>query len=154
MGAVNHRALSSSGEAAHTPAPAGGGGRGEGGHRQPCASGPRGRAKRRAARGRAAPPNEGRGRTTAPGPSEGSPTSRAAPVGATRTQQNNPVLLSEGGRNARTQQNLCFDGFVRLPRAELQRGVTRIGFAPKSDRKPKNGVAAMGGYYDTPPWVT
>lgn len=95
------------------PRPRRGRGPGGGGRRQPHASGPKGRASRRAARGGAAPPNEGGPRTTAARPSEGSPTRRAAPVGATRTQQNNPVLLSEGGRNARTQQNLCFGGFVR-----------------------------------------
>ena len=68
------------------PRPRRGRGLGGGGHRQPHASGPKGRAHRRAARGGAAPPNEGRGRTTAPGTSAGSPTRRAAPVRRTPNQ--------------------------------------------------------------------
>lgn len=68
------------------PAPTGGGGQGGGGAPTTVPSGPRGRAHRRAARGGAAPPNEGRGRTTAPGTSAGSPTRRAAPVRRTPNQ--------------------------------------------------------------------
>lgn len=75
------------------PRPRRGRGLGGGGHRQPPPSGPRGRARRRAARGGAAPPNEGRGRTTAPGPSEGSPTRRAAPVRRTPNTAKQPSFV-------------------------------------------------------------
>ena len=125
------------------PPPQGGGGRGEGAARAPPPSGPKGRARRRAARGGAAPPNEGRGRTTAPGPSEGSPTRRAAPVRRTPNTAKQPSFV-EGGRNARTQQNLCFGGFVRwLPPPNFGGGAP--GSAPGAVGRKR------GGYYDTPP---
>lgn len=87
-------------------------------HRRPGAGGP-------------PPANEGGPRTTAAHPSEGRAGRRTgAQPGAPRTQQNNPVLFSSGGRNARTINKTCvllgsFGGCRRRTLAAEHRGQLR-----------------------------
>lgn len=59
--------------------------------------------------------------------------------------------MSEGGRNARTQQNLCFGGFVRwLPPPNFGGGALRSESHKKSSEKRVRGASALGGT-TTPP---
>ena len=136
----------------HPPPPQGEGGRGEGAHRQPFQAAQGG--GRTAGRRGAGPRRRTRAGGARQPPARAKEARPAGPrrFGAPRTQQNNPVLLSEGGRNARTQQNLCFGGFVRwLPPPNFGGGALRSESHKKSSEKRVRGASALGGYYDTPP---
>lgn len=130
----------------HTPRPRRGrGAGGRGAHRQPPPSGPKGRGG--AGRGGGGPPRRTETGPARQGPGGAKPPRPAGPrrFGAPRTQQNNPVLFSSGGRNARTINKTCVllgspGGCRRRTLAAEHRGQLRGAVSRKK-----------GGYYDTPP---
>lgn len=151
-GGCDYRALPTSGEAATPHAPAGGGGQGGGGRtdNRPQAAQGGGRTAGRRGAGPRRRTRAGRARQRPARAKEARP---AGPrrFGAPRTQQNNPVLLSEGGRNARTQQNLCFGVFVRqLPPPNFGGGALRSEFPKKVPKNGYGGRQPWGGT-TTPP---
>lgn len=139
----------------HTPRPRRGrGAGGEGAHRQPPPSGPRGRGGE--GRGGRGPPRRTQARPARQGRAGAKPPRPAGPRqgGASRTARTkqNSQFCSVGGGSRQLLTKLVFC-WVRpvVAAAELWRRTVTFQLPKKSSGKRVLWVAALGGYYDTPP---